>query len=285
MQRIIASLDPERDDAEITHLSLEVLMPPMLAHIGYASAGARTVAVPRVAERILRAGAGDQVVRPRARDADTLTFFGELMRRGHRSTAGLAACERIQMIHRSVGGVLNEDQVYTLCMLAFFGERLAKTLGQSFYTDVENDARRNFWLGVARGMRLRAVPDTPAELVAWMEDYESRHFAFAPECHAAAEAHIRGVEGWFPGPLRPLARVVVVATMDDRLRDCLGYESPSPAILIALRTAWRSLVLSTPVRPVRLDSSWVKSFSRLGPNPDLEHIGNDTYATLSELDQ
>lgn len=69
----------------------------------------------------------------------------------------------------------------------------------------------------------------------------------------------------------------MVATMDDRLRDCLGYEPPSAVTLAAMRAGWRSFVVSTPVLPMRLDSSWVKSFSRVGSNPDLERIGYGTY--------
>jgi hypothetical protein len=274
---MIASLDPYREDAEITHLSLEVLLPALSTHIGYASAGARLVAVPRVADRVLRGGEGDQALRPRIRDADTLTFFGELIRRGHRSAAGIAACERIQHIHRSVKGILNEDQIYTLCTLIFLGEDFARRMGHPFYTEAENEARFNFWTGVARAMRLREVPETRPELLAWMEGYERRYFEPAPECRQAADAHIRGIEGWFPGPLRPLAQATVIAIMDDHVRDCLGYQPVAPPMLAAIRAGWRSVAASAPLRPMRLDSSWVKSFSRIGPEPDLRRIGYHTY--------
>jgi len=278
VQKMIAQLDPHREDAEITHLSLEVLIPPAFAHIGYASAGARLVAVPRVADRVLRGGMGDQVVRPRKRDYDTLTFFSELMRRGHRSAAGIEVCDRIQSIHRSIKGVLNEDQIYTICALIFQSERFAIAMGHPFYSEIENEARLSFWLGVARGMRLRDVPETRRDLLVWMEDYERKYFEPSPECREAANAHIRGIEGWFPGPLRPLARNSVVATMDDHVRDCFGYDPVAPSLLAAMRVSWRSLAATTAIRPVRLDSTWAKSFSRVGPEPDLERIGHGTYA-------
>jgi ER-bound oxygenase mpaB/B'/Rubber oxygenase, catalytic domain len=271
--RLIAELDPVANDAEITHLSLEVLMPAVLSHIGYASAGSHLVSVPRVAERILRGGNGDQVLDPRKRDADTLTFFGELIRRGHRSPEGLAACERIQRIHRSVNGILNEDQVYTLATLIFQGERFAEAMGKPAYTESENQARLSFWCGVGRGMRLRDVPESRAEFLAWMEEYECKHFEPSPMNHQAAEAHIRGIEGYFPGAAKPLARTMVVATMSERARECVGYEPISMPLAAALRSAWRSFIAARPLRPARLDSSWVKTFSRVGPEPDLEHIG------------
>lgn len=170
VRRMIAELDPEDNDAEITHLSLEVLTPPIMTHIGYASAAARTVAVPHVARQIFREGTGDQIMHPWQRDADTLTFFGELIRRGHRSPEGVAACERIQQIHRAVGGVRNEDQIYTLSVMISYAEHLALTMGRSLYGDVENRARCSFWLGVGRAMRVRNVPETKAELQAWTEE-------------------------------------------------------------------------------------------------------------------
>jgi ER-bound oxygenase mpaB/B'/Rubber oxygenase, catalytic domain len=282
VRQMIAQLDPQREDAEITHLSLEVLLPAIVTHLGYAAAGARLVAVPRVADRVLRGGSGDQVLRPRLRDADTLTFFGELIRRGHRSAAGIEACGRIQRIHRSVKGILNEDQIYTLCTLVFLGERFAASMGRPIYTELEDLARFNFWCGVARAMGLRDLPETRHELLGWMSDYEHRHFAPEPECRQAADAHIRGVEGWFPGPLRPLARSFVVATMEDHVRECLGYQPVAPVALAVMRAGWRSLVATTPLRPMRLDSSWVKSFSRVGPNPDLERIGYGTYGDAGQ---
>jgi uncharacterized protein (DUF2236 family) len=276
VRELIAALDPEINDAEITHLSLEVLTPPLITHIGYASAGALQAAVPRVAERILRGGKGDQVLHPRQRDADTLTFFGELIRRGYRSPEGVAACERIQGIHRSVKGILNEDQVYTLATLIFRGERFAEALGAPCYSEAENQARFSFWSGVGRGMRLRGIPESRAEFLTWMDGYERKHFEPSAANHQAAEAHIRGLEAWFPSRAKFLARAVVVATMDERVRQCLGYKPVGKPFAVLLRTMWRSLVATTPLRPVRLDSSWVKSFSRVGLEPDLERIGYGT---------
>jgi hypothetical protein len=273
---MIADLDPEDNDAEITHLSQEVLTPPIMTHIGYVSSAARTVAVPRVARRIFRAGKGDQIVDPWQRDADTLTFFGELMRRGHRSVEGAAACERIQQIHRAVGAIRNEDQIYTLSLMISFGEHLADTMGHSFYSDTENRARLSFWLGIGRAMRVRDVPETEAELQAWAAEYEARSFEPSPEAHAIGEAHIRGLEHWFPGPSKWLARRIFISTLDKRVAECLGYEPTDESTSTLMRSGWASFAAATSLRPVRLDSSWVKSFSRIGPEPDLDRIGHGT---------
>lgn len=150
-------LDPIDHDVEITHLSMDVLIPPLFAYMAYTSGFARTLGNPAVANRIWREGAGDQIRTPVRRDRDTLTFFGEFMRRGHRSPQAQAVFDRVQDIHRQVKGVGNETQVHVLGMLIFDPERFAKAVGHRWFTDKENDARFNFWLGVARGMRLRDV--------------------------------------------------------------------------------------------------------------------------------
>ncbi len=278
VRQMIAGLDPDEHDAEITHLSTEVLTPPMMAHIGYANAAARTVAVPHVARTVFREGTGDQIVHPWKRDADTLTFFGELIRRGHRSAEGMAACERIQQIHRAVGGIRNKDKIYTLSLMASSPRDLAMTMGRPIHSDVENRAQHNFWLGVGRAMQVRDVPETPEELQAWTDEYETKHFEPSPEAHEVGEAHIRAIEHWFPGPSKWLARRIFIGSLDVRVAECLGYEPTKKPFAMLMRTGWLSFATATPILPMRLDSSWVKSFSRVGAKPDLERIGYGTYA-------
>jgi hypothetical protein len=278
VRRMIAKLDPHEHDAEIAHLSTEVLTPPVMAHIGYANAAIRTVAVPHVARTIYRDGTGDQIVRPWQRDADTLTFFGELMRRGHRSPEGVAACERIQRIHQAVGGIRNEDKVYTLSLMAFLPQRLALALGRPIHSDVENLGLYNFWMGVGQNMRVREVPETPLELRGWTDEYEAKYFEPSAEAHEVAEAHIRAIERWFPGPSKWLARAILIGSMDARVAECLGYEPTKKPFAALMRGGWLSFAAASPLLPVRLDSSWVKSFSRVGPEPDLERIGHGTYS-------
>jgi ER-bound oxygenase mpaB/B'/Rubber oxygenase, catalytic domain len=278
VRRLIAKLDPEQHDAEITHLSSEVLTPPVMAHIGYVNASARTVAVPHVARTVFREGTGDQILRPWERDADTLTFFGELMRRGHRSAEGIAACKRIEQIHRAVGGVLNEDKVYTLALMIHSPQDLALAMGRPIHSDVENRALHSFWMGVGRAMGVRDVPETPDELRAWAEEYEAKHFEPSTEAHEVSEAHIRAIEHWFPGPSKWLARAIYIGSLDERVAECLGYEPSKKPFAALMRAGWLSFAAAGPLLPVRLDSSWVKSFSRVGPEPDLERIGYGTYA-------
>jgi len=273
VRRMIRELDPVENDAEIAHLSMEVLTPPSLAHLGYASGAARTVASPRVAERATRQGQGDQLRRPVTRNVDTLTFFGELMRLGHRSAEGRAACERISQIHRNVGRIRNDDQIFVLSQLIWGHERIGAALGLDPFSEHQRQALTNFWLGVGHAMGLRNLPTTRAELEDWVTAYEQEWFEPTDMAHDAAEGYLTGFARTIPKPLRGLARSAFVAMMDEPMRTCLGYEQTKPLVMAAWRTQWRTAAVTTLVRPVRLDSTWVKSFSRIGPDPDLNRIG------------
>ncbi|QTJ67253.1 DUF2236 domain-containing protein [Rhodococcus sp. ZPP] len=273
IMRMIDSLDPIDHDVEITHLSMDVLIPPLFAYMAYTSGFARTLGNPAVANRIWREGAGDQIRTPVRRDRDTLTFFGEFMRRGHRSPQAQAVFDRVQDIHRQVKGVGNETQVHVLGMLIFDPERFAKAVGHRWFTDKENDARFNFWLGVARGMRLRDVPETRAEFLDWIDDYERRTFTPTIAAAESFKGQLRGISAYVPRPLRPAIRHLVIDTLKPEVRDLLGVSAPRPVHRPALRAAVRALRTVRPIDRFRLDRTWVNSFSRVGPDPDFDTIG------------
>ena len=274
--RMITELDPEHDDAEIAHLVMEVLVPPVVAHLFYASGAARTVASPRIAERATRQGTGDQLVRPVVRNADTMTFFSELFRRGHRSAEGMAACRRIQDIHRTVGRIRNDDQVFVLSQLITGDERIARALGVTAFAEHHRDALFQFWIGVGKAMRLKDLPETRAELSSWVGDYERRWLEPTEIGHQACEGYLRGFELSLPRTQRWMARSLFVATMDRTMRDCLSYPALSTPVAVAWRACAAGALATTPLRPMRLDSTWTKAFSRVGPEPDLERIGHGT---------
>jgi len=279
VRRRLEELDPASQDVEVAHLALEVLTPPRIAVFAYAIGAARTNASPRIAERQVREGRGDQIAHPRERIADTLTFFGELMRCGHRSAEGRAVCDRINGIHREVGRIRNEDQIFVLSQLAFGPEIIGRAMGRQPFSHHVLDGLFHFWLGVGRAMKLKDLPETRPELAAWALDYERRCFEPSADGQMGAEGYRRGLETWFPRPARRLVRRVFVAAMDEPMRECLGYQAVSPAAVAAWRLLWRATLATTPGRLVRLDSTWTNAFSRVGPDPDLRSIGFGTTNT------
>lgn len=256
VQEEIARLDPEVDDAEITHLSLEVLASPLVAHIGYVAGATRTVAVPRVAERIVRDGKGKQVLQPVRRDRDTLGYLSALIRFGHRSHEGIALAHRLNAMHEAIGGVTNEDQVYTLAGLITGPELLATRMGRQVHSATENHARWHFWIGVGKNMNLRELPESRRELDEWIDAYERAHFEPSELGRAAADAHIHGLANHFPHQLMTFARPMIVAALGDRARACFGYNAPPRGVTSTLRALWRVTSATTPLRMTVLSRTW-----------------------------
>ena len=270
---MVNALDPVECDAEIAHLSFEVQIPHVLGHAAYLVGFARSLGSPRIAERIWRDGTGDQGRIPYRRDEDTLVFFSEFMRRGHRTRAGADGFERARQVHKDVGGVLNEDMIYVHGMLVLDAARVARELGSDYFTDNQLDGMFNFWTGVARGMGLRGLPETRRELAAYVVDYERRHMRPAEVNRLATEGVFRGFERWFPDRFKPLSRHILATAMGGEQRYWLQVESPPRGVERLVRQAWRMFVSTNGVRPVRLDRTFATTFNRTGGLPHLDRLG------------
>ena len=276
VKRRIARLDPERDNEQLTHLSLEVLYgDPIFVHASYLVAFSRQVAVPSIARIVYRGGGGDIIRDTPRRNDDTLTFFGEYLRRGHSSHAGRAAIARMERIHNRFP-ITDDDKRYTLASLMFEGDRIALHLGLDPFTEAERQARWHFWSGVATQMPLGGLPDTRRAFWEWTHDYEREHFDYTPGGRAIVDALFEDwTTRWFPAPGRRLGRQLLLALMDDRLRAAHRLEDPSPHALTLLRVGARAYFALTRLRPLRTERSWVDYFGRHhGPSPDFERVGH-----------
>ena len=196
------------------------------------------------------------------RDADTLTCFSELMRLGHLSEHGRALARHVQGVHDAVGGIRADDQLYTLATLILGPSQLAAAVGTRRPTAAEDTARWTFWSAIGRAMGLPGIPSGIADLREWAEEYERANVEHHPICHAAAEAHVRGLGRRFPGPALGLARRVVITALGARTATCLGYRPPSRASGALLRGVTAAATAAGHLRRVRLDNTWARAFQR-----------------------
>ncbi|WP_181063444.1 oxygenase MpaB family protein [Nocardia nova] len=274
MRKLIEQLDPVEDDAEITHLSLEVIVPPMFGHAAYAAGTARGMTHPAEAVVGYRGGRGDQIVRPEHRDRDTLTFFGMFMREGHRSARAQEIFDRVQQIHHDVRGVGNDLQLHVLGLLIFEPQRWVSDLGMpGWFSEKENLARFHFWQGVGRGMGLQQIPQDYDEFRQWVDEFEQEHFAPTPEARAVYRKQVEGFARWFPGPTKVLAHQTLSAGLSRMTRRVVDSGPVNPAFTLALAAGLRAYRATEPVRRVNLSRTWVGEFSRLGADPDLADLG------------
>ena len=271
-RRLIDDLDPEQDCAEITHISLEVMTPPLFSHMAYASGFARGTTHPAEARAVHR-GAG-YLHAPVNRDRDTMTFFGLLHRYGPHSPELQELADRIQQIHHDVRGVGNQLQLHILGLMMYEPERWARDLGlPDYFTDREHQARYHLWKAIGTRMGIRGIWDSYGEVEPWILAFEEKHGARSSEGVEIYRGQIRGFEKYFPRPLRFLAGPVLTAGLPVSARDHL--DAPRVPVLVdkAMRAVATVVRLTEPVRPVNLSSTWVRDFSRMGDDPDISRMG------------
>ncbi|MDX6698547.1 MAG: hypothetical protein QOE65_1944 [Solirubrobacteraceae bacterium] len=278
VRRRIAELDPEGDHEELARLSHQVLHgDPIPVHAAYLVGFARQMAVPSIARVMYRGGGGDMVADSARRTDDTLTFFGEFLRRGHSTPEGRTAIARMERIHARFP-ITDEQKRYTLATVIFEGDRLAERLGHDPFTPAERLAHWHFWRGVAEQMPLGGLPAAREELWRWMLDYERAHWAYTEGGRTIVDTLFEDwATRWFPRPARRAARQVLLALMDDRLRAVHRLEDPSRRAQRALRVGSRAWDRVTPLRPLRRERSWAEHFGRgHGRPPDLERVGHES---------
>ena len=256
-RRQIARLDPVRDHERLTHLSAEVRYgDPLLTGVLYTVAFARQMAVPSIAEVVHRGGRGPVIRRTRARNDDTMTFFGIFMREGHSSPAGRAAIDRLNGIHARFP-ITDDQSLYTLSSLVFEADRIPALLGVRLLTDAEKTANFHFWRNVGHHMGLTDIPDSYGSFLQWTLDYEAANYGYTPGGREVVEAMIDDFAARFaPERLRPLAGRLLRAAMDDRLLDTHRLPRPRPADRRALGAALVAYRAGRRLLPDPGDRSW-----------------------------
>ncbi|CCQ17974.1 putative uncharacterized protein [Rhodococcus sp. AW25M09] len=259
--RKIRALDGERDSDDIARSSLVVLHGnPLLTYALFTVAFIEQVAIPTMARTLYRKNTGDIMAFPARRNADTIVFFGQLLDHGPTSEVGRAWIERLNHIH-SHFPLRNDDSLYTLSTLALDPHQLTTALGRSPFTPTELDAQWHFWRAVAQGQKIENIPETRESMQRWRADYEEREYASSFEGRQVALSLIDDfARSALPRPLRRYATRIIAAICPPRLREVHGLPEPSRAIRRVLRTIVIAYSLSTPLRIVDLDRSFVRQF-------------------------
>jgi hypothetical protein len=277
LRRYVDSLDPVKDDEEITAQVSNVMFgDAYFAHSIYLVTFARQAAVPGIAKVLYRSGNGDIVKEPRRRNDDTIVFFTEFYRRGYRSEEGRAAVQRMERIHSNF--LIDEElKLYTLATVMFEPDRLAAQFGCDPFSAIDREARWHFWQGFAAAMPMELPSDTREGFLEWMTDFERRTYANTVDGEGIFEALLEDWKRWYPAwiPNRDkLARHALVGLLDERLRIAMGQE-PAPAHVRAqVKLVAQAYMKSTPIRVFRRDRNLINYFGKHHANArDLETVG------------
>lgn len=277
LRRYVDSLDPVKDDEEITAQVSNVLFADAyFAHSIYLVTFARQAAVPAIAKVLYRSGNGDIVTDPGRRNDDTIIFFTEFYRRGYRSEAGRAAIQRMEKIHSNFR--IEEDlKLYTLATVMFEPDRLANQFGHDPFSEVDKQARFNFWKGLAAEMPLTLPAETREGFLEWMIDYEKRTYERTEASAAIFDALVKDWSRWYPNFVPGnewLARQSLSGLLDDPLRDAMGTKKPPAIVQLQVDLVAKAYLHSTPYRVFRKNRNLINFFGKRHANPrNLDTVG------------
>ncbi len=278
MRAYVDSLDPIRDDEEITALVSNVLFADAyFAHSIYLVTFVRQAAVPAIAKVLYRSGNGDIATNPVRRNNDTIIFFTEFYRRGYKSEAGRAAIRRMEEIH-SRFIIPDELKLYTLATVMLEPDRLAQQFGVDPFSPVDKQARWNFWCGIADAMGLEMPVASREAFLDWMVSYERENYANTADGRGCYEGLVEDWLRWYPSwvPNREwLARQSLAGLLDPTLREMMGVESPPAWVQAQVNLVARSYLKSTPYRVFRKNRNLIRFFGKQHAEPrKLETVGH-----------
>jgi hypothetical protein len=278
LRSYVDSLDPVEDNEEITAQVSNVLFADAyFAHSIYLVTFTRQAAVPAIAKVLYRSGNGDIATDPRRRNNDTIIFFTEFYRRGYTSPEGRAAVERMEEIH-SRFLISDELKLYTLATVMLEPDRLALQFGQNPFSEIDKEARWNFWCGIAGVMGLELPSKTRNGFLDWMIEYEDATYANTVDGRGCYEGLVQDWLRWYPEwlPNREwLARQSLAGLLDDKLREVMGVEAPPAFIQSQVDLVAKAYLRSTPYRVFRKDRNLINFFGKHRPTPrDLDTVGH-----------
>ncbi|MFC7362011.1 oxygenase MpaB family protein [Nocardioides astragali] len=216
--RRIQQLDPEVDYDEIVRLTARHEFPWDYVQ-GTGIAFMRDYGVPSIAALLDRTREfEDHGVK---RYDDTILIGDEATLDGIDSPRSHAALRRLNRIHGHYD-IPDEELAYVLATTIVGPVRWISAYGWRPLDPHELVALAKVTTRFGELMGIKDLPTTYDGYLALLVDYERQHFAHTPASTRLAEASIRIARTVAPAPLKPLTRRVMIAVMDEPLREALG---------------------------------------------------------------
>jgi hypothetical protein len=246
----------------------------------------RDYGVPSISDLLDRTGRFEHDGQKRYDDTVLIGFEAGV--EGIDSPRAHTAVRRLNGIHGHYG-IPNHEFRYVLATTLVGPKRFIDRYGYRRLHPHEVASMTRVTTRLGELMGIKDLPSTYADYERLHDDYEADHFAFEPANTRVAEASIRIVANWYPRPLRPLMRRVLIAMLDEPLRVALGLPAQPTwlvrALDIALRTRGR-LLRPLPPRPAdkpyRHDASRTYPFgytvADLGPRDPSTQLHRDAPA-------
>jgi hypothetical protein len=285
--RRIERLDPAVDFDEIIGLVAYHEFPWEYVQ-GTSIAFMRDYGVPSISDLLDRTGRFEHDGQKRY--DDTVLIGQEAVAHGIDSPQAHAAVRHLNGIHGHYG-IPHHEFRYVLATTLVGPKRFIDRYGYRPLHPHEVEAMTRVTTRLGELMGIKDLPTTYADYEQLLDGYEAEHFAPDPANTRVAEASIRIVTAWYPRVLRPAARRVTIAMLDEPLRVALGLPRQpawlvrSVDALVRLRGRVVRLLPPRPAdKPYRHDPrrtypfGW--SLSDLGPREHSDQLHRDAPARL-----
>jgi len=136
--------------------------------------------------------------------------------------------------------IKNEDYLYVLATFVLVPLRWNRRYGWRRYTRQEELATLHYWRALGRRMNIRDIPATLEEMERWSDEFEWANLRFSESSRHVADDTLGLFLSWYPAPLRPVLRPVVLALLEDELLDAFGYRHPPAWLRRGLDLALRA---------------------------------------------
>lgn len=275
VRREIASLDAQRDCQRIVHLLTSYEFPfdmtRALEIALFHTYGSRSVS--RLLDRTMQFADHGQ-----KRYDDTNLLIGHFMAHGWDGDPGARAIARMNAIHAHYR-IPNDDFVFVLWTFIDFPIQWMAEFGWRAFTAHEQAAWFHYWVQIGARMGLHGIPADKAAYDAWIAAYEAREMVPDDANHRVAVATVAIMQGWLPGPLRPLVRPVAACLVRPQFLRAAKLPPPSPTLRAVLRTVLRlraavKSVVSIEAYPNRIEDKRYLTYP--GSQPALEQVGPET---------
>ncbi|MCO5603391.1 hypothetical protein L7F22_057541 [Adiantum nelumboides] len=180
----------------------------------------RTYAIPSISRTLSQAGHFALNASKRYDDTDILVR--ELLMHHPDGDRGSLALRRLNFIH-SQYRISNADFLYVLSIFILVPLEWISKYGYRDLTEVEKATVFTIWHDIGTRMGILDIPSTLKDLAVYKEDYERKHMVYSDTNKEIAEMTLKLLLSEMPSFLQPIARKLVYAFMDDRLRKAMGY--------------------------------------------------------------
>ncbi|MDO8416396.1 MAG: oxygenase MpaB family protein [Agitococcus sp.] len=259
----LATLDPVRDARRYAQITFETRFgQPMFIHALFSAAFAFNMGDPKIAAVLYRDGSGTIIKHTRQRNFETLVFFGLIYKHGD-DAEGQKIIAKMSNIHKHFN-ISNDLFLYTLSTLACLPRRISdRFAGEHGLTKDELESQFQLWRRVGELMGIKEIPASQDAFLAWMIDYERRHFSPTPAATMVIAALAQEwAEYWYPKPLQAWGEGLFYALIDPELRTQLNLREPSEAQTLAAKVAVRSIIRGVRLLPDPAERSLVEHFGK-----------------------